>query len=201
MKRILLIITLLVPCLLSQAITVNDLFNKYKNYPNAQYQKHNSRELKAHIDSVSSAEEKEVLRTAKEMMMVMLLLEDDDLKELTSELNAVKGYSLAMSFCENDNNDASPKLSDNLIGKEILTIEEGTGSIVKGTIVGPAQSDNEQSLSVEIYSKETTKDVLSKPVLLIRMFELTSLIYIDGDIKPNDAKKMLKIKTNTSLSN
>lgn len=72
MKRILLIITLLVPCLLSQAITVNDLFNKYKNYPNAQYQKLYSRELKAHIDSVSSAEEKEVLRTAKEMMMVML---------------------------------------------------------------------------------------------------------------------------------
>lgn len=200
MKRLFFIIALLVPALLSQALTVNDLFKKYKNYPEAQYRKLNSKELKAQIDSVSSEDEKEVLRTAKEMMMLMVSLEEEDLKQLTAELNTLKGYNMAMSFSENDNNDAPPAFSDDLIGKEIVTIEEGTGRIVKGTIVGQAQPDNEPSFSVEIYSKETSRDVLSKPVLLIRMCELTGLIYIDGEIKPNDAEKMIKISTGTSTS-
>lgn len=200
MKRLFFIIALLVPALLSQALTVNDLFKKYKNYPEAQYRKLNSKELKAQIDSVSSEDEKEVLRTAKEMMMLMVILEEEDLKQLTAELNTLKGYNMAMSFSENDNNDAPPAFSDDLIGKEIVTIEEGTGRIVKGTIVGQAQPDNEPSFSVEIYSKETSRDVLSKPVLLIRMSELTGLIYIDGEIKPNDAEKMIKISTGTSTT-
>lgn len=200
MKRLILIIALIVPCLLSQAITVDALFKKYKHYPEAQYRKVNSTELKAQIDSVSSEEEKEVLRTAKEMLMLMVPLEKEDLKQLIAELNTLKGYNLAMSFSDNDNNDTSPSFSDDLIGKEIETIEEGTGRIVKGTIIGLAQPDNEQSFSVEIYSKETSKDVVSKPVFLIRMFGLTGLIYIDGEIKPNDTKKIIEIKTNTSLS-
>ena len=198
MKRLILIIALIVPCLLSQAITVDALFKKYKHYPEAQYRKFNSKELKAQIDSVSSEEEKEVLRTAKEMLMLMVPLEKEDLKQLIAELNTLKGYNLAMSFSDNDNNDTAPSFSDDLIGKEIETIEEGTGRIVKGTIIGPAQPDNEQSFSVEIYSKETSKDVVSKPVFLIRMFGLTGLIYIDGEIKPNDAKKMIEINTSTS---
>lgn len=200
MKRLILIIALIVPCLLSQAITVDALFKKYKHYPEAQHRKVNSTELKAQIDSVSSEEEKEVLRTAKEMLMLMVPLEKEDLKQLIAELNTLKGYNLAMSFSDNDNNDTSPSFSDDLIGKEIETIEEGTGRIVKGTIIGLAQPDNEQSFSVEIYSKETSKDVVSKPVFLIRMFGLTGLIYIDGEIKPNDTKKIIEIKTNTSLS-
>lgn len=202
MKQLFFIMALLVPALLSQAMTVNELFKKYMNYPDAQYKVLNEKELKAQIDSVSSEEEKEILRIAKKVEIVMVLLDGEAQKNLTAELNSLKGYGLAMSFHENGNKtqQAIPFRED-LIGKEIVTIEAETGRIVKGTIVGPSQpEENQESISVEIYSKDSSRDVLLKPVFLMRVFEMTGLIYLDGEMKPSDAEKTIKISTSTSTS-
>lgn len=204
MKRLFFIMALLLPALLSQAMTVNDLFKKYMNYPDAQYKVLNEKELKAQIDSVKSEEEKEILRRAKKVEIVMVFLDGEAQKNLIAELNSLKGYSLAMSFSLNDNEpqQANPiPFREDLIGKEIVTIEAETGRIVKGTIVGPSQpDDNQESLSLEIYSKDSSRDVLSKPVFLMRALEITGLIYLDGEMKPSDAEKTIKISTSTSTS-
>lgn len=98
MKRNFLILTLLVSCILAQAMSVNDLFKKYESYPHTVYDELNEQELRAQVDSVNTEEEKEVLRTAKKMQLLLTFMEDDAVEGLKEDLNSLKGYSMAVAI-------------------------------------------------------------------------------------------------------
>lgn len=122
MKRLIFILVMLLPAIMSQALTVDGLFKKYKKIPEAQYVKMNKKDLMAQMDSVDSEEEKEMLRTAKGMQMLLVNLDDDEkLEQITNDLNSLKNYSLAVSFTRNN-------------GPQTINLIHEDGSITKETI-------------------------------------------------------------------
>ncbi|MDE6654439.1 MAG: hypothetical protein K2K37_08660 [Muribaculaceae bacterium] len=168
MKRNLLILTLLACCIFAQAMSVNDLFKKYRSYPNAQYQELNEKELRAQVDSVNTEEEKEVLRTAKKMQILLTFMEDDALEGMIEDLNSLKGYSMAAAI------DKSENMNVNLPGVSLFP-------------------NLDPSVTMEVYSKDSSSgEFLSKPLIYVKLMGMTALIYIDGKIKANDAKDFVK---------
>lgn len=181
MKRLIFILVMLLPAIMSQALTVDGLFKKYKKIPEAQYVKMNKKDLMAQMDSVDSEEEKEMLRTAKGMQMLLVNLDDDEkLEQITNDLNSLKNYSLAVSFTRNN-------------GPQTINLIHEDGSITKETIKesmsGFISSLFNPTIAVDVYGKETaSEDIISKPLFLIKFWNFTGLIYIDGEININDAE-------------
>lgn len=183
MKRILLILTLLVPCLLSQAITVDELFKKYKECPNTQYRVLGKEELKALAANVSSEEEKEVLRSAKRLEVLLTFIEEEEQKKMVADLNALEGYTVAIST------DASIDMTD--------ANADGPSSAIP--TVETTDAGTYPSMSMTVYGKETSSnECVSKPVIFITMWEMTTIIYIDGKIKPSDANKFINMSVNAN---
>lgn len=188
MKRIIFILVLLLPALMLQASDVNGLFNKYKKFPGAQYVKKNKKELRALIDNDSSQEEKEMLRTAKEMRMLLFFPEEDEIEKLTEDLNALKGFNLALSFTHSDKEeDINITVDGNPATK---SVKDSMKFIV---------DDIDPSMVVEIYGNDISNDVISKPLYFIRISEMTALVYIDGKMNVSDADKMISFSTNTEV--
>ncbi|MDE6692339.1 MAG: hypothetical protein K2K05_03040, partial [Muribaculaceae bacterium] len=153
MKRNILILAFLVSCIFAQAMSVNDLFKKYRSYPNSQYQELNEKELRAQVDSVSTEEEKEVLRTAKRMQILLAFLEDDDLEGLKDDLNSLKGYSMAAAI---------DKSEDESVNRPAVAFWPST----------------DLTVTMEVYSLETSSsEYLSKPLMYVRMMGMNALIY------------------------
>ena len=188
MKRLFFVLVFLLPVCIAQATTVDGLFKKYKKIPDAQYVKMNHKELMAQIDSVSSEDEKEVLRTAKEMRMLFFSGNEDNAEELTTELNSLKNYYLALSFTHNNG-----EQSVNIINE---------GNLSKEAIRGFLESFINPTISVDVYGKETSKDndIISKPLFLISFWGMTGLLYIDGEIKASSADKVINFTTDTDAT-
>lgn len=178
MKRLFFILAILLPVCMAQASTVDGLFKKFKNVPDAQYVKMNKKELRAQIDSVSSEEEKEILRTAKEMRILFFPDNEDKVEELTAELNSLKNYNLALSFTHGGEG------SLNVINE---------GNVSKEALRGFFDSFFNPTISVDVYGTETNTDnnIIKKPLFLISFLGMTGLFYIDGEIKASDADKVL----------
>lgn len=187
MKRLFIILAILLPVCMAQATTVSGLFKKFKNVPDAQYVKMNKNELRAQADSVSSEEEKEMLRTAKEMRILFFTEHEDKVEELTSELNSLKNYNLALSFTHGGEG------SLNVINE---------GNVSKEALRGFIDSFYNPTISVDVYGKETNADdnIIKKPLFLISFWGMTGLVYIDGEIKASDADKVLHFNTNTDTT-
>ncbi len=170
MKRILLIIALVISCACAHALSVDALFSKYRNLPGVVYRKVNKKELRQLVDSVSSDTEKEVLRTLQKMEVLMIL--DDELEGLTDDLGSLKGYSLIVSYNESDEDSEAPA---NIIQSMIASL-------------------NNDSVSVDVYVKDSSSDeYLEKPVFFVRFGEMRVLVYLDGRIKPDNAKELIKV--------
>ena len=156
-------------------MSVNDLFKKYMSYPNTQYKELNEKELRAQVDSVSSEQEKEILRTAKRMQILLSFMEDDALESLKDDLNSLKGYSMAAAI------DTSEDASVNLPAVSLFP-------------------EIDPSVTLEVYSKDSSSgEFLSKPLMYIKLMGMTALIYIDGKIRANDAKDFVKASVNVDV--
>lgn len=159
-------------CLLSQAMTVNELLSKYKSYPNAQYKEVKGKELKKLRDNVSSETEKEILRTAKKLVIVLAFMEDDEFENLTSDLNTLEDYSQALYYTLDDSQ-SEEEMPNNILGIELVT-----------------------SASVGVYSEQSSSsEYLLKPVFAINLCGMIGVIYIDGKIKSGDEKEIIKLTT------
>lgn len=187
MKKLLFVVAFLLPICIAQATTVDGLFKKYKKIPDAQYVKMNHKELMAQIDSVSTEDEKEVLRTAKEMRMLFFSSNEDNAEELPTELNSLKNYYLALSFTHGGEG------SLNVINE---------GNVSKEALRGFFDSFFNPTISVDVYGKETSKDndIISKPLFLISIWGMTGLLYIDGEIKASSADKVINFTTDTDAT-
>lgn len=165
MKRSFITLAILVSCILAQALTVDKLINKYKKLPNVVYREIKGKELKNQIDSVSSENEKEILRSANKMVIMMFLEEEPE--ELEVDLKALKDYSLALSYNMEDDDepaDAIPSLN-----------------------IMP-------SIAVDVYGKDgDSSEYILKPVLFMKLFEMSVFIYLDGKIRPDDTKELIKV--------
>ena len=169
-KRFTLIVTLLMSGLLAQALTVNELLSKYKKFPDTQYKEFKGKELKKHIDNELSEAEKEVLRTAKRLVMVLAFFEKEQIENLTSDLNSLEDYSLAISY----------SMSDAQSDGNMRSL--------------PGMNDN-TSVTVSVYSENSSSsEYLLKPVIVINLCEMIGLMYIDGKIKPEETKDLIKVK-------
>lgn len=188
MKRLFFVLILILPVCMVQAITIDGLFKKYQKVPEAQYKVLKGKELKAQADSVSTEEEKEMLLSAKEMRMLFFNDDEKEKEKLTSDLNSLKHYSLALSFTHNNGNQSVNVISEGHISKEV--IQRFIDSFINPTI------------SVDVYGKESSKDtdLISKPIFLISYWSITGLVYIDGDIKAGDAAKVLNFTTDTDAT-
>lgn len=178
MKRLILIVALILPCIFAQAITVNDLLKKYKNFSEAGYMEVDKNQLRNQIDSVSSEAEKEALRSINKMKMLLLSLDDEQTEILTSDLNSLKNYNLTMSF-SSSNEQEQP---DNFLQSAINFCMD-------------------LSITTDIYSKDTSSDqYLLNPILVIKVWNMTALVYLDGKLKPDNAKEMVKVSFNSNTS-
>ena len=187
MKKFLFVLALFLPICVAQATTVDGLFKKYKKIPEAQYVKMNQKELRNQIDSVSSEEEKEVLRTAKEMRILLFSGNEEKAEELPDELNSLKNYNLALSFTHKG-------------GGNLNVINEG--NVSKEALRGFIDSFFNPTITVDVYGKETRADnnIINKPLFLISFLGMTGLVFIDGDIKASSADKVLNFTTNTDTT-
>lgn len=178
MKRLILILALILPCIFAQALTVNDLIKKYKNFPEASYMEADKKQLRNQIDSVSSEAEKETLHSLNKMKILLMGLDDEQTETLTSDLNSLKNYSLTMSFSSSN----EQKEPENLLQSAI-------------------NSCMDLSMTTDIYSKDSSSDqYLLNPILVIKVWEMTALIYLDGKLKPDNAKELVKASFNSNTS-
>ena len=98
MKKITFIMTLLFGSLIANALTVDKLLKNYRNQPDLQYEEIKGKELEALMDSVSKDTEKEALRTAKKLVVIGFMKDNEQCKELSTELNKIDDYSLALAY-------------------------------------------------------------------------------------------------------
>ncbi|MDE6343059.1 MAG: hypothetical protein K2K93_12165 [Muribaculaceae bacterium] len=190
MKRILLVFALILPALMSQAVSINGLFKKYKKFPEAKYVNMNKKDMRAMLDSVTSEVDKEVYRTGNGMQMLLMHLEDEaQIEQLTSEINSLKDYSLALSFTHNN-------------GKQTLntTIEGISSDKAKEAANAFIASFIDPTMSVDVYCKETSGEDLIKPLYLLNFWGFTGLVYLDGKIKASDADKILTFTSDTDAT-
>ncbi len=191
MKRLVLVLCVFLPALMSQAMTVNGLFKKYKKFPEAQYVKMNKKDLRAQMDSVSSQEEKDLLSTAKGMQMLFVNLDDEEKTEkFNCELNSLEKYSLALSFTHNNG-----KQSMNILGEDNISNQS-----IKDSMKGFIESFLNPTITVDVYGKDTSDDIISKPLYLINIWGLTGLVFIDGEIKINEADKIMNFITTDTVT-
>lgn len=175
MKKITFILTLLFSSLIANALTVDKLIKNYRNQPDVQYEEIKGKELEALIDSVSKDIEKEALRTAKKLVVIGFMKDEEQCKELSTELNKIDDYSLALAYTIDTPEPLNPLLF---------------------TVTGL-----ESSIAVEIYSKNSSSsEFLIKPIFLINMWGMVALAYLDGKIKPDTAKEFVEVTFHTSYS-
>ena len=175
MRKFTLIMALLFSNLMANALTINKLLKNYRNQPDIQYEVIKEKELKALIDSVSSETEKDALRSARKLVILGSRMDEIQHESLSSYLNRLDDYSLALSYSID-----TPQKTLPLLG------------IASGT---------ETSINVDIYSKKSSSgEYLNKPVFLINMWGMVVLAYLDGRIKPDIAKDLIQVTFSNSDS-
>ena len=99
MKKIIFAIILILSCLLGNAMKIEQLLKICKNLPDIQYEEIKGKELKRLIEDTTTSEiEKEVLSNSRKIVILGFMSGMEENKEISSHLNSLKGYSLAMSF-------------------------------------------------------------------------------------------------------
>ncbi|MDE6342735.1 MAG: hypothetical protein K2K93_10485 [Muribaculaceae bacterium] len=172
MRKIAISLAFFFCCLISDAMTANQLLRFYKNQPDIQYEEIKGKGLRALIDSVSTDAEKEALRSARKLVVFGSIMDDERREALTSGLDMLDNYSLAFSFAMDTPAPTNPPLF--------------TGS------------DNETSITVDIYGKNTSsEEYLYKPFFLVKMWGMVALAYLDGKIKPEAAKDFVEVTFHT----
>ncbi|MDE6637607.1 MAG: hypothetical protein K2K32_05150, partial [Muribaculaceae bacterium] len=177
MKKIILCIVLIFFGLTANALTINKLLNYYKNQPDIQYEVIKGKRLSALVDSVSSDVEKDALRSAKKLVVFGSFMDEEQRKDLSSRLDMLDDYSLAFSYS--------------------LETPESTLPLLF------AATGMESSTKVDIYAKNSSSsEYIYQPVFLINMWGMVALAYLDGKIKPDATKDLVKatFKVNYSTS-
>ncbi|MDE5871283.1 MAG: hypothetical protein K2H22_05040, partial [Muribaculaceae bacterium] len=175
MKNITFILTLLFSSLIANAMTVDKLLKYYRHQPDIQFEEIKGKELEALMDSASSDVEKDVIRRAKKLIVMGFISDEEQRKELSSKLNMLDDYSLALAYTKDTPEPINPLLF---------------------SITGL-----ESSIAVDIYSKNSSSsEYLIKPVFLINMWGMVALAYLDGTIKPDTAKEFVEVTFNTSYT-
>lgn len=167
MKKILLCIVFSLCGIIANALTINKLLKQYKNSPDIEYKVIKGKGLEALVDSVTSDVEKEALRSAKKLVVFGGFMDDDQRDDLSSKLNSLDDYSLAFSYT--------------------LERPEPTLPLLFAT------TGLESSTKVDIYAKNSSSsEYIDQPVFLINMFGMVAVAYLDGKIKPDATKDLVK---------
>ncbi|MDE6304632.1 MAG: hypothetical protein K2M01_07400, partial [Paramuribaculum sp.] len=59
----------------------------------------------------------------------------------------------------------------------------------------------DNSVTTEIYSKDSSSDqYLLNPLLVIKIWGMTALVYLDGKLKPDNAQEMIKVSFDSKTS-
>ena len=175
MRSFTLILALLFSCLITEALTIDNLLKRYRNLPDIQYEVIKGKELKALIDSVSSETEKDALRFARKLVIMGSIMDDKQHESLSSNLDKLDDYSLALSYSID-----TPQKPIPLLGRA---------------------SGSETSVNVNIFSKKSSSDeYLNQPVFLINMWGMVALAYLDGRIKSDTAMDLIQVTFSTSDS-
>lgn len=171
MKRLSILLVFFGLCIACHALTVKGLFNKYKKLPDVTYKEINRKELRANIDSVSSESEKEVLRSLKKMEVLMFPAESLP-ESLVSDLTSLKDYSLIISYS---------KTEEDMIDKMFNSI--------------PIFGADDNSFIIDVYGRNTASadEYVTQPVIMMRFWEWITLIYLDGRVRLDDTKQMIKV--------
>lgn len=175
MKNIVLSLIILLGGLVANALTIDKLFNTYKNQPNIRYEVIKGRRLNSLIDSTTSEFEKEVLQSIKKLIVLEKIWDEEQLYDLSSNIEKLKDYSLVLSYSMESSDPAIPLLS---------------------SATGVDSSNN-----IKIYSKKSSSsEYLNRPLFFINMGGRELLAYLDGKLKPEVAKDLVKLTLNTYLS-
>ena len=175
MRNFALFLFLLFSSIVTNALTVDQLLKTYRNMSDVQFEVRKGKQLKALMDSVASDIEKEALRTAKKLVVVGSLMDSVQIESLSSKFDMLNHYSLALSYS--------------------IDIPESTKTLLR------MQNTSESSISVEIYSKNSSSDeYLYKPVFFINMCGMVIIAYLDGKIKPDTAKDFIEVTFTTGGS-
>lgn len=176
MKKSVFIIALLCCCLSSNALSIDKIFKDYRTRSDAQLEVIKGKQLKSLIDSLSSDSGKEALISAKKLVVIGSMMDESQRGELSSRLNRLKDYSLALSYSME-----TPSSTN-----QLLSIGNGL----------------ESSITVDVYSKNSSSsnEYLYRPVFLINMWGNVLLAYLDGKIIPDAAKDLIQMTFSTSSS-
>ncbi len=167
--------TLLLSSLVANAITIDRLFNSYKNQPNIKYEVIKGKSLNALIGGAPSDLEKETLRSIKKLIVFEMIMDQEQLIDLSENIGKLKDYSLVLSYSMDPSYPSIPLLSSAL----------GTDS----------------SNIVNIYSKNSSSDeYLNKPVIITYMGSKVALTFFDGKISPKVAKDLVQVKISDAFS-
>ena len=179
MKRLILSLAVVIPFIIAHAMTVNDLFKKYRSsIPDAQYTELKGKALKNQIDSVSTDREKEILRNAKKVVMLGWAADNEQYDNLIADLNELKGYNCAMSYTENGGTEEDSNTFKSMIN----------------SLVNPA-------MKVSVYGKETSSgQYILQPVIVVNYMGMAVIVYVDGKIRPGDEKELIQTETDTDIT-
>ncbi len=196
MKRVTFIITLIITCLGAQALTVRDIIKKYKKIPESQYQVIKEKDLKKKVATEDlSDEEKAMWSTAKRVELLLTPAEDRTAEELVSDVNSLDNYSLALSLS-----------TSNYV--DVLETTDGESKPVepKSYLKSMIQEVINPTVYMDVYGEDTpsrplqSDELLSKPVVIIKMMGMIGICYIDGQMRASDAKDLIKVDTSTSYT-
>lgn len=175
MKNIVLSLILLLCNPVANALTIDKLFNTYKNQPNYKYEVIKGKSLNSLIDSAPSELEKEVLQSIKKLIILEKISEDEQLIDLSANIEKLKDYSLAYSYSLDSSDLAIPLLSS-------------TTSI-------------DSSNNIKIYSKKSSSsEYLNQPLFFFNTGKRALLAYLDGKLNPETTKNLVRLTLNTYFS-
>lgn len=148
--------------------------------PDAIIQEVNKKNLKNMMDSTATDADIEAWRTINKMTAVVLPLEDEQLETLSSDLNAIKDYSLSMSF---DMSDGSEKPKPANIFQSAFSMFSN------------------DSMTLTIFSKNSSSDdYLLNPIMITNVFNLTFIVCIDGKLRPDKAQDFIDVSHTETIS-
>ncbi|MDE7409307.1 MAG: hypothetical protein K2N09_04725, partial [Muribaculaceae bacterium] len=125
MKKIIFTIILILSCLLGNAMKVEQLLKICKNQPDIQYEEIKGKELKKLLEDPTTSEiEKEVIRNSRKIVILGFMSGVEENKSIISNLNSLKGYSLAMSFT------MTVLHFDSLIAVDVYSEDKPSGEIL-----------------------------------------------------------------------
>lgn len=167
-------VTILMGALSANCYSVKNLLDKYQKFPDAEVTE--VKDFHNHLDTLKGVEDNE-WKDIKSMKAVTCKLNESQTKTLYNDIGKIKKYELLTTLSSNSSVD-----TDSLKGFAKLFA-----------------SMFDFSYSIDIYSKETSKDYIKDPLLVIDFLDVTALIYLKGKITPDALNDGIDISQNTTV--